>query len=113
MDTWKIQLVLVAFCALVRTYQGLSGSEEEERRLSKDWQIELMETGLTNPVDSLIKRSKALRFYGLMGKRSVQGKDSRCFLFITESLTRIIPSATTTAAHRSEKPHKQGMIVSV
>ncbi|XP_054860859.1 uncharacterized protein si:ch211-131k2.2 [Amphiprion ocellaris] len=128
MDTWKIQLVLVAFCALVRTYQGLSGSEEEERRLSKDWQIELMETGLTNPVDSLIKRSKALRFYGLMGKRSGTKKPFQVHrrnkgemlvglmersISSGESLTRTIPSATTTAAHRSEKPHKQGMIVSV
>uniref|UniRef100_A0A3B5AQL6 Uncharacterized protein n=1 Tax=Stegastes partitus TaxID=144197 RepID=A0A3B5AQL6_9TELE len=123
MDTWKFQLAVVAFCALVQTYQGLSGCAEEERGLSKDWQDEPLETVLTNPVDSLIKRSKALRFYGLMGKRSgclnsipkYKAKTVllKCFLFITESLTRIVPSATTTAIHVSEKPHKQGMIVSV
>ncbi|XP_051795888.1 uncharacterized protein si:ch211-131k2.2 [Acanthochromis polyacanthus] len=113
MDTWKIQLVLMAFCALVRTYQGLSGSEEEKRGLSKDWQDESLETGLINPVDSLIKRSKALRFYGLMGKRS--GNKGETFGGLMgrstssgESLTRIIPSGTTTTVHRSEKPHKHG-----
>lgn len=33
--------------------------------------------------------------------------------FITDSLTRIKPSATTTVLDVSEKPDKQGMIVSV
>ncbi|XP_008293114.1 protachykinin-1 [Stegastes partitus] len=123
MDTWKFQLAVVAFCALVQTYQGLSGCAEEERGLSKDWQDEPLETVLTNPVDSLIKRSKALRFYGLMGKRSGKKKPfqvnrrnkGETFVGLMgrsissgESLTRIVPSATTTAIHVSEKPHKQG-----
>ena len=34
------------------------------------WQDESLETDLTRPIDTLMKRSKALRFYGLMGKRS-------------------------------------------
>lgn len=34
------------------------------------WQDESLETGLTEPMAALMKRSKALRFYGLMGKRS-------------------------------------------
>ncbi|XP_059181132.1 uncharacterized protein si:ch211-131k2.2 [Centropristis striata] len=70
MDNWKIQLVVVTFCALVQTYQALSSSVEEERGLFKDWQGESLEADLIHPVASLMKRSKALRFYGLMGKRS-------------------------------------------
>uniref|UniRef100_A0A3B4TG94 Uncharacterized protein n=1 Tax=Seriola dumerili TaxID=41447 RepID=A0A3B4TG94_SERDU len=70
MDNWKIQLAVVTFCALLQTYQGLSSSVEEERGLSRDWQDESLETGLTHPIATLMKRSKALRFYGLMGKRS-------------------------------------------
>uniref|UniRef100_A0A3Q4HX71 Uncharacterized protein n=1 Tax=Neolamprologus brichardi TaxID=32507 RepID=A0A3Q4HX71_NEOBR len=31
---------------------------------------ESLQTSLTSPMSSVIKRSKALRFYGLMGKRS-------------------------------------------
>lgn len=128
MDNWKIQLVVVTFCALVQTYEALSSSVEEERGLSKDWQDESVEADLTHPLASLIKRSKALRFYGLMGKRSEKKKPfqvnrrNKGEVFVGlmgrsissgESLTRIKPSATTTAIDVSEKPLKQGMIVSV
>ncbi|XP_069373692.1 protachykinin-1-like [Paralichthys olivaceus] len=73
MDTWKMQLVVVTFCTLLQTCQGLTGSVEEERGLSTDWQDDsqtAMETDVSHLVASLMKRSKALRFYGLMGKRS-------------------------------------------
>ncbi|XP_034716184.1 uncharacterized protein LOC117936852 isoform X1 [Etheostoma cragini] len=128
MDNWKIQLIVVTFCALVQTYQALSSSVEEERRLSTDWQEESLETGLTPPMDRMMKRSKALRFYGLMGKRSGIRKPFKVdrrnkgetFVGLMgrsissgKSLTRIFPSATTTAIDVSEKPHKQGMIGSV
>uniref|UniRef100_A0A8D0A0N5 Si:ch211-131k2.2 n=1 Tax=Sander lucioperca TaxID=283035 RepID=A0A8D0A0N5_SANLU len=113
MDTWKIQLVVVTVCALVQTYQALSSSVEEERGLSKDWQDESLEAGLTPPMASLMKRSKALRFYGLMGKRS-GGNKGEMFVGLMgrsissgKSLTRIFPSATTTAIDVSEKPHNQ------
>uniref|UniRef100_A0A3P9BS14 Uncharacterized protein n=1 Tax=Maylandia zebra TaxID=106582 RepID=A0A3P9BS14_9CICH len=62
MDNWKIQLVIVTFCALVQTYQRFS--------LKCFLQDESLQTSLTSPMSSVIKRSKALRFYGLMGKRS-------------------------------------------
>lgn len=40
MDTWKIQLVVVAFCALMQTYQAASSSTVgEERSLSPVWQV--------------------------------------------------------------------------
>ncbi|XP_036938075.1 uncharacterized protein LOC119010205 [Acanthopagrus latus] len=70
MDNWKIQLAVVTFCALVQTYQALSSTVGEERWLPEDWQAESLEAGLTHPMVSLMKRAKALRFYGLMGKRS-------------------------------------------
>ncbi|XP_062298355.1 uncharacterized protein si:ch211-131k2.2 [Scomber scombrus] len=126
MDNWKIQFVVVTFFALV--HQGLSSSVEEERALSRDWQDESLETDLSRPIATLMKRSKALRFYGLMGKRSGIKKPfkvnrrNKGEMFVGlmgrsissgESLTRIFPPATTTAIDVSEKPHKQGMIVSV
>ncbi|XP_044035674.1 uncharacterized protein si:ch211-131k2.2 [Siniperca chuatsi] len=128
MDYWKIQLAVVTFCALVQTYQALSSTVEEDRGLYKDWQDESLEASLTHPLASLMKRSKALHFYGLMGKRSGIKKHFQVnrrnkgetfvglmgrSLSSGESLTRIIPSATTTEIDVSEKPHKQGMIVSV
>uniref|UniRef100_A0A3B5K5E0 Uncharacterized protein n=1 Tax=Takifugu rubripes TaxID=31033 RepID=A0A3B5K5E0_TAKRU len=71
MDVWKIQLVLMAFCTLMQTYQAaLSSTVREERRLSSAWQDESVDAGLTHQLLGLMKRSKALRFYGLMGKRS-------------------------------------------
>ncbi|XP_033974861.1 uncharacterized protein LOC117473402 [Trematomus bernacchii] len=66
MENWKLWLVVVTFCALLQTYQALSSREGEERGLSPDWQDESLEESLI----SLMKRSNALRFYGLMGKRS-------------------------------------------
>uniref|UniRef100_A0A3Q2PWA5 Uncharacterized protein n=1 Tax=Fundulus heteroclitus TaxID=8078 RepID=A0A3Q2PWA5_FUNHE len=69
MENWKIQLVMMTFCVLVQTSQGSSSSTEEERRLSRHWQHQSVESAMTIPVESLMKRSKALRFYGLMGKR--------------------------------------------
>lgn len=41
MDNWKIQLVVVTFCALLQTYQGLSSSVDEESGLSKNWQVSI------------------------------------------------------------------------
>nr|XP_033467988.1 uncharacterized protein LOC117247511 [Epinephelus lanceolatus] len=121
MDKWKIQLLVVTFCALVQIDQALSSSAEEERGLPKEWQDESLEAGLIHPMATLMKRSKALRFYGLMGKRSGIKKpssaDRRKKVFVGlmgrsissgESLTRRIPPATTTAIDVSEKPLKQG-----
>ncbi|KAM9336619.1 uncharacterized protein ABDE67_019653 [Symphorus nematophorus] len=123
MDNWKIQFVVVTFCALVQTYHALYSTVEEEGALTEDWQDESVEAGLTHPMVSLMKRSKALRFYGLMGKRSGIKKPfqvnrrNKGEMFVGlmgrsissgDSLTRIIPSATTTAIDVSEKPHRQG-----
>lgn len=41
MDNWKIQLVVVIFCALVQTYQGLSHNADDERTPSEDWQVRI------------------------------------------------------------------------
>ncbi|XP_061564520.1 uncharacterized protein si:ch211-131k2.2 [Cololabis saira] len=121
MDNWKIHLVVVTFCALVQTQRGLS-STAEERVPSKDSQRESMDTFLNNQLEGLMKRSKALRFYGLMGKRSVTRKPfqvnrrNKGEVFVglmgrsisnRESLTRFIPSATTAATHAPEKPSER------
>lgn len=46
MDVWKIQLVLMAFCALMQTYQAaLSSKVREERRLSSAWQVSCIHVG--------------------------------------------------------------------
>ncbi|KAL3051250.1 hypothetical protein OYC64_001506 [Pagothenia borchgrevinki] len=118
MENWKLWLVVVTFCALLQTYQALSSREGEERGLSPDWQDESLEESLI----SLMKRSNALRFYGLMGKRSEPKKPFKvnrrnkgeAFVGLMgrsissgESLKRIFP-ATTTAFDVSEKPRKQG-----
>ncbi|KAM9425878.1 uncharacterized protein KZ484_014430 [Pholidichthys leucotaenia] len=132
MDNWKIQIIVVTFCALVQTYQGHFYGPEEERGLPKGCQHNFVEMGLTNPEGGLMKRAKALRFYGLMGKRSDivpqdstirvkkpfkvnRRKKGEMFVGLMgrsissgEALTRIIPAVTTTAIHVSEKPHKQG-----
>lgn len=74
MDLWKLQLILVTFCTLVQTYMGHTFRVDDDGGLSTDWQDPSIGTGLTEAVDALVKRSKALRFYGLMGKRSGTGK---------------------------------------
>uniref|UniRef100_A0A672ZLJ7 Uncharacterized protein n=1 Tax=Sphaeramia orbicularis TaxID=375764 RepID=A0A672ZLJ7_9TELE len=124
MDQWKLQLVAVTFCALVKTSEGLWSRVEEDKGLSKDSQDELLDRGLTDAVDTLMKRSKALRFYGLMGKRSGLKKpfkvnrrnkgDTFVGLMgrsISKSLSRIYPSVTTTAFDVLEKSHEEGRIM--
>uniref|UniRef100_A0A3Q3IKR0 Uncharacterized protein n=1 Tax=Monopterus albus TaxID=43700 RepID=A0A3Q3IKR0_MONAL len=118
MDNWKIQLLFVTFCALLQIYQGLSSSVEEERGLSSDWQDESLD-----PIATLMKRAKALRFYGLMGKRSAAKKPfevkrrNKGQMFVGlmgrsassgESSTRVKPLPTTTVTDGSENPHEQG-----
>ncbi|XP_037836864.1 uncharacterized protein LOC119617890 [Kryptolebias marmoratus] len=122
MDNWKIQLLVVTFCALVQIYQGLSFSEEE-RELPEDWQNDSGDRGLTN-LAGLMKRSKALRFYGLMGKRAATKKPfqvnrrnkGEAFVGLMgrsisrgDALTGVVPSAAS-ELQDSEEPYKQGMI---
>ncbi|XP_078793440.1 uncharacterized protein LOC105356520 isoform X2 [Oryzias latipes] len=106
MDTWKIQLVVVTFCALVQTYQGLLSSAEQARGLSNEWQSESLDMRLNNPMEDLMKRSKALRFYGLMGKRSVTKKP---FQFNRQSIIRETPSEASTEIHVAEKPYSKDL----
>ncbi|XP_070304243.1 protachykinin-1-like isoform X2 [Salvelinus sp. IW2-2015] len=112
MDIWKFQLVIVTLYSLVYTCQGLSFSVDKEHWVSKDWQDEPLEKRLASQVASLIKRSKAHQFYGLMGKRS--GNKGEMFVGLMgrrassgESFTRIIPDATSTAIDIAEGPHTQ------
>ncbi|KAM9560451.1 uncharacterized protein ACWYII_018766 isoform 3-T3 [Salvelinus alpinus] len=107
MDILKFQLVIVTLFALVYTCQGLSFSVDKEHWVSKDWQDEPLEERLSSQVASLIKRSKARQFYGLMGKRS--GNKGDMFVGLMgrralsgESFTRIIPDAPSTAVDVAE-----------
>ncbi|XP_055360267.1 uncharacterized protein si:ch211-131k2.2 isoform X2 [Betta splendens] len=98
--------------------KGQSLTMAEGRGISDDWQDESLEKGVSRPIAELMKRAKALRFYGLMGKRSGANKSfqadkrNKGEMFVglmgrsisgDNSLTRIKPSATIL-----EKPHKQG-----
>ncbi|XP_014014503.1 protachykinin-1 isoform X2 [Salmo salar] len=107
MDILKFQLVIVTLFALVYTCQGLSFSVDKEHWVSKDWQDEPLKERLSSHVASLIKRSKARQFYGLMGKRS--GNKGDMFVGLMgrralsgESFTRIIPDAPSTATDVTE-----------
>ncbi|KAG7507118.1 hypothetical protein JOB18_024817 [Solea senegalensis] len=118
MENWRIHLAVVTFCALLQICQGLTASVEEERGLSPDWQDESLD-----PRATLMKRSKSLRFYGLMGKRSDTKKPfqvnrrnkGETFVGLmgrsisgTEPLTRINPSETISEFDVSEKQHEHG-----
>eukprot|EP00063_Salmo_salar_P037635 XP_014012470.1 PREDICTED: protachykinin-like [Salmo salar] len=129
MDIWKFQLVIVTLYSLVYTCQGLSFSVDKEHWVSKDWQDKPLEKRLANQVASLIKRSKAHQFYGLMGKRSdvqpqpgqpqpirVNRRRNKGEMFVGlmgrrassgELFTRIIPDATSTAIDIAEGSHTQ------
>ncbi|CAB1312351.1 unnamed protein product [Coregonus sp. 'balchen'] len=105
MDILKFQLVIVTLYTLVFTCQGLSFSVDKEHWVSKDWQDEgrevSLEERLASQVASMIKRSKAHQFYGLMGKRSdVQQQPIR--VDRRQSFTRIIPDAPSTAIDVAE-----------
>lgn len=46
MDTWRIQLAVVAFCALMQTNQAaVSSTVDEERSLSPVWQVSFTSIG--------------------------------------------------------------------
>ncbi|XP_043959511.1 uncharacterized protein si:ch211-131k2.2 [Gambusia affinis] len=121
MESWKIQLVVVTFCMLVQTSKGSTSDAEDERRLPRHWQYEPEDS---SPVDSLMKRSKALRFYGLMGKRAVTKKSFQvkrrnkgvAFMDLMgrsvsseESVSGVNPSAATRETQHPEEPAQQGM----
>uniref|UniRef100_A0A3Q3DZ46 Uncharacterized protein n=1 Tax=Hippocampus comes TaxID=109280 RepID=A0A3Q3DZ46_HIPCM len=67
MDKWRLVFVFVTFCTLVEIYEGASRDEEERQPLGE---AKSTEGALLWPIATLVKRSKALQFYGLMGKRS-------------------------------------------
>uniref|UniRef100_A0A8C7Z8J9 Uncharacterized protein n=1 Tax=Oryzias sinensis TaxID=183150 RepID=A0A8C7Z8J9_9TELE len=79
---------------------------------------------LNKPIEDLMKRSKALRFYGLMGKRSVTKKPfqfnrrNKGDMFVGlmgrsissgESIIRETPSEASTEIHVAEKPYSKDL----
>lgn len=42
MDNWKIQFIVVTFVAFLQTYEAVSSTAEEERRLLERWQVSFL-----------------------------------------------------------------------
>ncbi|KAG5262988.1 hypothetical protein AALO_G00281200 [Alosa alosa] len=70
METWKLLATFMLLIALVYSAQGISLTLDRDNWISKDWQEEPVLEQLAEQEESLMKRSKARQFYGLMGKRS-------------------------------------------
>ncbi|KAJ7984947.1 hypothetical protein DPEC_G00360030 [Dallia pectoralis] len=95
---------------MVYTYQGLSFSVDKEHWVSKDWQEDPQEKTIASQVASLIKRSKAHRFYGLMGKRSGNKGDLLGLMsrgLRSGSLPRIHPDDASTAINVADGSHTE------
>ncbi|CAG04412.1 unnamed protein product [Tetraodon nigroviridis] len=103
------------------TDPAASSPVDEDKSLSPAWQDESVDSSLTNQLLGLMKRSKRVRFYGLMGKRSGVKKPiqvrrrnkGEAFVGLMgrsisgeDSSNRIIPASA--AAEVLEKPHDQG-----
>ncbi|KAM8888572.1 uncharacterized protein ACB058_003924 [Synchiropus picturatus] len=116
MDSWKIQVVALTFCTLVQTSPALSRIVEASPELFQKWDGPQRNLPLT----ALWKRSKANRFYGLMGKRSgtkrplkfTRKKKGESFVGLmgrsihTDYGPEDFPSAST--ADVSQKPQEHG-----
>ncbi|XP_066519015.1 protachykinin [Hoplias malabaricus] len=77
MEIRKLLAVIITMIALACSIHGLSFTVDKENWVSKNWQDEPFEERLASEVESLIKRSKAHQFYGLMGKRSDMSQPTR------------------------------------
>ncbi|CAL9698914.1 unnamed protein product [Knipowitschia caucasica] len=122
MDLWKMQLFLVTFLWLVQLDVGVGFSEEDGEVSAEEWQDAAVDPGLTAAVEALVKRSKALRFYGLMGKRSGAAnekpikvdrkKKGEMFVglmgrSVSEHLPRTRPSPASDSPEKSQKQGSQ------
>lgn len=47
MDNWKIQFIVVTFVAFLQTYEAVSSTAEEERRLPERWQVSFLWAEIT------------------------------------------------------------------
>ncbi|XP_017579304.1 protachykinin [Pygocentrus nattereri] len=118
----KLLAVIITVIALACSTYGLSFNLDKEHWISKNWEDESFGERLASEVASLIKRSKAHQFYGLMGKRSDNPKPIRMdrrrnkgetFVglmgrrSLRDIFTRIIPAETSTAIDAALESDKQ------
>uniref|UniRef100_A0A3B1KK53 Si:ch211-131k2.2 n=2 Tax=Astyanax mexicanus TaxID=7994 RepID=A0A3B1KK53_ASTMX len=123
MEIWKLQVVVISMTALACSSHGLSFTLDKERWISKNWEDGPLVEKLASEVASLIKRSKAHQFYGLMGKRSgipqpmrMDRRRNKGEMFVGlmgrrslrgDSLTRIIPAETSTVNNAAMESDQQ------
>ncbi|KAG7325536.1 hypothetical protein KOW79_011852 [Hemibagrus wyckioides] len=70
MEIWRLLAVIISVSVLACSAHGMSFSLDKEHWISKNWEDKPLVDTLASEVASLIKRSKAHQFYGLMGKRT-------------------------------------------
>ncbi|XP_026770961.1 protachykinin isoform X1 [Pangasianodon hypophthalmus] len=70
MEIWRLLAVIITVGVLACSAQGMSLTLDKEHWISKNWEDKPLVDTLVSEVASLIKRSKAHQFYGLMGKRA-------------------------------------------
>ncbi|XP_063077367.1 tachykinin-4 [Engraulis encrasicolus] len=66
MEMWSLLPLVVLVCSV----QGISLALSKDNWISTNWQGEPVLDALMDQEESVVKRSKANQFYGLMGKRS-------------------------------------------
>ncbi|XP_028823002.1 protachykinin-1 [Denticeps clupeoides] len=120
MAVWKLAAVAGALFGIACSAQGLSFTVDKEHWISKNWQDDPLDDPLGGQVASLLKRSKARQFYGLMGKRSdtpqpvrVNRRRNKGGSFVglmgRRSLSPDETSAAFESAEDSEKPDLQDL----
>ncbi|CAL8260532.1 unnamed protein product [Arctogadus glacialis] len=92
------QAVVLRSCPPHPYQKGLR-SQQRDASHDEDWADESLDSAAVSKMADMMKRSKALRFYGLMGKRS--GNKGEMFVGLMgrsitsgESLTQILPGAS-------------------
>uniref|UniRef100_A0A8C5FQG4 Si:ch211-131k2.2 n=1 Tax=Gadus morhua TaxID=8049 RepID=A0A8C5FQG4_GADMO len=110
MDNWRSLVAVLVFFALLEIYHGFPFNVNSETRTPDNWQDESLDSAAVSKMADMMKRSKALRFYGLMGKRSgsrqpiqMNRRRNKGEMFVGlmgrsitsgESLTQILPGAS-------------------
>ncbi|KAK3529429.1 hypothetical protein QTP70_031111 [Hemibagrus guttatus] len=104
MEIWRVLAVIITLSVLACSAHGMSFSLDKEHWISKNWENKPLADTLASEVSSLIKRSKAHRFYGLMGKRTDIPERNKGEKFVGlmgrslrgDTFTGIIPAETST-----------------
>ncbi|TSK14535.1 hypothetical protein Baya_0518 [Bagarius yarrelli] len=106
MEIWRLLAVIISTTVLACSVQGMSFTLDTKHWISKNWEDNALVDTLARDVASIVKRSKAHQFYGLMGKRT--GNKGEKFVGLMgrslrgDTFTRTIP-AETSSATQSDK----------